>query len=525
MLAPKGSTYNGRPTFANPTYLKKAQSEKPCLYEIPYDTSDLANIFDPDREETLTLEQESRLKLNKDLVKPYDYTKQNSLYEIFKPPSREYLDQLAHANEVRKKIWRKSFTQNDSFKFVSELKNEISADLEYVQSLEKEIDELESNKADFQTYMIYFSKSLSQRIELKKLIEKCKGKYVETKFDKPSVVRQPNALRIPKPSVLGKPTSFSDSLERKSFKKTKSVTKTNVSEGLSKPVTTHILPPTARKSVRNTNVIKPGMYQIDTRTTQTRAPQFPQTSRNTNPHVYTSTGVIHRTSVSRPQFKRTQIKDKVVQNNSQVKFKKTKVEDHHRISSISNKTKSITACNDILKSRTSNINVVCVTCGQCVFNSNHDACVSKFLNDVNAKSKKPQAMPIRPRKSIRRANQSVATPPKKTVASDSTIQNSKSYYRMLYEKTNKAWKWETIYLLVIVDLISTISLQETSTPTPIYFMAKASPTQAWLWHRRLSHLNFDTINLLSKKDIVNSLPKLKYVKDQLCSSCELSKAK
>nr|GFD06074.1 retrovirus-related Pol polyprotein from transposon TNT 1-94 [Tanacetum cinerariifolium] len=56
-------------------------------------------------------------------------------------------------------------------------------------------------------------------------------------------------------------------------------------------------------------------------------------------------------------------------------------------------------------------------------------------------------------------------------------------------------------------------------------MAKATPTQAWLWHRRLSHLNFDYINLLSKKDIVIVLPKLKYAKDQLCSSCELSKAK
>ncbi|GKB41484.1 retrovirus-related pol polyprotein from transposon TNT 1-94 [Tanacetum coccineum] len=70
-----------------------------------------------------------------------------------------------------------------------------------------------------------------------------------------------------------------------------------------------------------------------------------------------------------------------------------------------------------------------------------------------------------------------------------------------------------------------ISLQETSSPTPICFLEKASPTQAWLWHRRLSHLNFDTINLLSKKDIVNGLPKLKYVMDQLCSSCELGKAK
>ncbi|GJZ89096.1 retrovirus-related pol polyprotein from transposon TNT 1-94 [Tanacetum coccineum] len=56
-------------------------------------------------------------------------------------------------------------------------------------------------------------------------------------------------------------------------------------------------------------------------------------------------------------------------------------------------------------------------------------------------------------------------------------------------------------------------------------MAKASPTQAWLWHRILSHLNFDYINLLSKKDVVIGLPKLKYFKDQLCSSCEVSKAK
>ncbi|GJY19506.1 hypothetical protein Tco_0390997, partial [Tanacetum coccineum] len=99
MLAPKGSTYNARPKFSNPMYLKKAQSEKPCLYEIPYEC-DLANIFAPNREETLTLEQESRSKLNTDLVKPYDYTKQNKLYENFKLPSREYHDQLAHANEI-----------------------------------------------------------------------------------------------------------------------------------------------------------------------------------------------------------------------------------------------------------------------------------------------------------------------------------------------------------------------------------------------------------------------------------------
>nr|GEX17792.1 integrase, catalytic region, zinc finger, CCHC-type, peptidase aspartic, catalytic [Tanacetum cinerariifolium] len=68
------------------------------------------------------------------------------------------------------------------------------------------------------------------------------------------------------------------------------------------------------------------------------------------------------------------------------------------------------------------------------------------------------------------------------------------------------------------DLYS-ITLQDTNSPNPIFLMAKARSSQAWLWHHRLSHLNFDTINLLSKNDIVVGLPKLKFVKDHLCSSC------
>nr|GEV83595.1 integrase, catalytic region, zinc finger, CCHC-type, peptidase aspartic, catalytic [Tanacetum cinerariifolium] len=70
-----------------------------------------------------------------------------------------------------------------------------------------------------------------------------------------------------------------------------------------------------------------------------------------------------------------------------------------------------------------------------------------------------------------------------------------------------------------------ITLQDSNSPNPICLMAKGTSSQAWLWHRRLSHLNFDTINLLSKNDIVVGLPKLKFVKDHLCSSCELGKAK
>ncbi|GJR41110.1 hypothetical protein Tco_1216794 [Tanacetum coccineum] len=236
------------------------------------------------------------------------------------------------------------------------------------------------------------------------------------------------------------------------------------------------------------------------------------------------------------------MKDKVVQNNSQVKIKKKEVEDHHRISIFSNKTKFVTACNYSLKSKTLNVNVVCVTCDECVFNSNHDAFVSMFINDVNARTKKPQVVPFSTRKPKIHANQFVATPHRKTVASESTIQKFGSYFRMLYENTNCTnhpihrilWMHkaqdgkpqvavkchdqegllrrrphnlffvgqfydadlEVAFIkstCFVRDLqgndilmgtrrsdLYTIALQESSSPTLICFMAKATPTQAWL---------------------------------------------
>ncbi|GKF14302.1 hypothetical protein Tco_0055764 [Tanacetum coccineum] len=129
--------------------------------------------------------------------------------------------------------------------------------------------------------------------ELKKLILVTKGKYVETRFEKPSVVRQPNAQRIPKPSVLGKPTPFSNSPEMRSFQMKQSVNKTNVSDGLFNQVTLHNLPQNRKQAKIHSNVLKPGMYRIATGTTQNREPQLPHASRNTNPHVSKSTGVNH----------------------------------------------------------------------------------------------------------------------------------------------------------------------------------------------------------------------------------------
>nr|GEW19489.1 hypothetical protein [Tanacetum cinerariifolium] len=92
---------------------------------------------------------------------------------------------------------------------------------------------------------------------------------------------------------------------------------------------------------------------------------------------------------------------------------KTQVEVHPRIPSVSNKMKSVTACKDSLNSRTLNANAVCATCNKCLVDSNHFACVTKMLNDVHARPKKPTVVPISTRKPKSQANKSVATPHKK----------------------------------------------------------------------------------------------------------------
>ncbi|GJV44090.1 retrovirus-related pol polyprotein from transposon TNT 1-94 [Tanacetum coccineum] len=71
----------------------------------------------------------------------------------------------------------------------------------------------------------------------------------------------------------------------------------------------------------------------------------------------------------------------------------------------------------------------------------------------------------------------------------------------------------------------TISIDDIMKSSPICLLSKASKSKSWLWHRRLNHLNFSTINDLARKDLVRGLPRLKFEKDHLCSACQLGKSK
>ncbi|GKE59812.1 hypothetical protein Tco_1510179 [Tanacetum coccineum] len=126
-------------------------------------------------------------------------------------------------------------------------------------------------------------------------------------------------------------------------------------------------------------------------------------------------------------------------NNSE--GKKQQVEDHHRNFKFSNNKTSITACNDSLNTKTSNVNFVCVTCGICVLNDNHDMCVLHYINGVNSSTKHPIDVPFSTRESKRTVNQSVATPLKRTVSLESTSQKPRSKFRKQYEQISKTCKW------------------------------------------------------------------------------------
>ncbi|GJV17632.1 retrovirus-related pol polyprotein from transposon TNT 1-94 [Tanacetum coccineum] len=71
----------------------------------------------------------------------------------------------------------------------------------------------------------------------------------------------------------------------------------------------------------------------------------------------------------------------------------------------------------------------------------------------------------------------------------------------------------------------TINIHEMASASLICLMARATPTKSWLWHQRLSHLNFNTINDLAKNDLVNGLLKFKYHKEHLVLLVSKEKAK
>nr|GFB63414.1 hypothetical protein [Tanacetum cinerariifolium] len=275
------------------------------------------------------------------------------------------------------------------------------------------------------------------------------------------------------------------------------------------------------------------------------------------------------------------MKDRVMLNNTQ--GKKQEVEDQRRNVKLSKNKTSVTACNDSLNVKTLNVNFVYATCGKSILNDKHDMCVLKSVAkplrkivalESNQKPRNstrkiyeciskacswwylkftPSGYKWKPKSGKENVNPNVSMPlgnASRTAnvldpvtSRRSTVSNtplsSNSFAARRDCPIHRAVTIKRVYYveglnhnLFSIGQFFDADLEVAFWKLTCYIrdlkrndLLTASSSQAWLWHRRLSHLNFDTINLLSKNDIVVCLPKLKFAKDHLCSSYELGKAK
>lgn len=62
-----------------------------------------------------------------------------------------------------------------------------------------------------------------------------------------------------------------------------------------------------------------------------------------------------------------------------------------------------------------------------------------------------------------------------------------------------------------------------TTKSNICLIAKGNVDLCQEWHKRLSHLNFKTMNKLARRQLVKGLPSLVYSKDKICNTCQRGK--
>ncbi|GJT86410.1 retrovirus-related pol polyprotein from transposon TNT 1-94 [Tanacetum coccineum] len=284
-------------------------------------------------------------------------------------------------------------------------------------------------------------------------------------------------------------------------------------------------------------------------------------------------GLKSSTSASRSQPTGNKKNDRISQSSSSNMKNKVEVQCR-RVKSKSNKKNRVKdpICDAIVKHTMLNANseLICVKCKQCKFDANYDMCFLDFVNDVNVRSKS---------KSDKKIQDKVFTEVVHMTGNHSQLMNFVSkFLRTVRLKNNQIAKiigydnyqlgqvivsrvyyveglehnlfsvgqfcdadlevafWKNTYFirnLEGVDLLSgsrdtnlyTISLDDMLKNYMIYLLSKASKTKSWLWHCRLSYLNFGTLNKLAKDGLARDIPKLKLKKDHLCSACALSKSK
>ncbi|GKD46573.1 hypothetical protein Tco_1271218, partial [Tanacetum coccineum] len=268
-------------------------------------------------------------------------------------------------------------------------------------------------------------------VALKNELRKLKGNSVDTKFAKPSILGKP-VLQPPRnQSVVRQPNAFKS--ERPNFSKPRFASQVDVNNVLSKPVTQHYLP-----KGRESAFAKPN-HMIASSSSRNSSKNMPRFSSNDMVHNYYLEEAKKKTQ-ERDRKSTTSVMPSAKSQNT-TKSCKSKPRSNNQTSRVLPTSKSSCPTTTVMPKADHSRNsspfsdfkhFVCSTCQKCVFNANHDACITKFLKEVNSRAK------IQPNKT-RNSNKPVdptshtQKPSRKIIAGHSFSLN-KSF--TVHEKTN-----------------------------------------------------------------------------------------
>ncbi|GJZ85006.1 hypothetical protein Tco_0650345, partial [Tanacetum coccineum] len=209
---------------------------------------------------------------------------------------------------------------------------------------------------------------------LKNELRKLTGNSVNTKFAKPSILGKSVLQPHKNQSVVRQLSAFKS--ERPRISKPRFATQVDVNNDLSKPITTHYLP-----KVQESAVVKPNHVIASSE------------SRNSSKSVSTST--LKETYDSNDMIHNYYLEDGKKKTQEKGRNSEPSVMPSARSQSIDT-TKTVPIAEHSRKSRNFSDfkHFVCSTCQKCVFNTNHDACVTKFLNEVNSRAMEEQNLDL-----------------------------------------------------------------------------------------------------------------------------------
>ncbi|GJX83459.1 retrovirus-related pol polyprotein from transposon TNT 1-94 [Tanacetum coccineum] len=417
------------------------------------------------------------------------------------------------------------------------------------QKLENENMELEFHVVNYLRAQL-FDKASKQK-------DKNKGTSVNTKFANQSILGKPFLQPTINNFVIRQPNAFKS--ERPNFLNNRVPQKVDKTNDLSKPVTSNLVPITNESNVvKNDNVIALGMFRIDPRKTSKEDKFVPinnvRASVRTNlitisqPHVITkkdvnsdsnslsSTGVDNNVKTRRTQPRSNTKNDRVPSASKSRCFKNNavEVEEHHRNSLLSKNKKHMSSqCNNVkLAIWNDNFDVVCAICCSKHMTRNLKLLINfvwMFMGTVRFRN--DHVATILGYGDLQWGNILIT----RVYFVKGLGHNLFSVGQFFDLDLELAFRRNTCFVknLEGVDLLKgnhttnlyTINLHEMASASPICLMARTTSTKSLLWHQRLSHLNFDTINDLARNDLVTCLPKFKYHKEHLCPSCEQGKSK